>query len=273
LDQRKLWLAVCLTWTAGLVDAVGYIALYHIYTANMSGNSIAFGASGAGWNWYRAFERGTPIFFFFLGLCLCGFLLEWSRRRRRRAPLARLLALEAACLVAFALLAGRFLSLHPNGSIDYPWLFLLLIALAAGAMGLQNASLTHVGPLSIHTTHVTGTLLTCAQHLVRYGFWFGDHARGHSTRRLARLLRLSPRQQSWRDAMFLAGLWVGYVAGAVVGTILLHYIGLAALAAPVGVLAVFLIMDLRRPFILDPPPPHPAHPANFGEATNRSRRL
>ena len=39
----KLGIAFLLTCVGGYVDAVGYIALFQIFTANMSGNSIHIG--------------------------------------------------------------------------------------------------------------------------------------------------------------------------------------------------------------------------------------
>ncbi|MGE3809415.1 MAG: DUF1275 family protein, partial [Gemmataceae bacterium] len=32
-----------LTWSAGIVDGVGFLILFHMFTAHMSGNSIAMG--------------------------------------------------------------------------------------------------------------------------------------------------------------------------------------------------------------------------------------
>ena len=40
-EREKAWLAVLLAWVAGCVDAVGYLMLFHLFTAHMSGNSAA----------------------------------------------------------------------------------------------------------------------------------------------------------------------------------------------------------------------------------------
>ena len=38
-----LWVALALTWIAGFVDMVGYLVLYRVFVANMTGNTIALG--------------------------------------------------------------------------------------------------------------------------------------------------------------------------------------------------------------------------------------
>ncbi|MBV9760400.1 MAG: DUF1275 family protein [Acidobacteriaceae bacterium] len=45
LDANRIAISSCciITWLAGYVDAVGFLSLSHIYTANMSGNSVAVG--------------------------------------------------------------------------------------------------------------------------------------------------------------------------------------------------------------------------------------
>ncbi len=46
-QNRRAAVALSLTLVGGFADAVGYIALFHIFTANMSGNSVQVGiASG-----------------------------------------------------------------------------------------------------------------------------------------------------------------------------------------------------------------------------------
>ena len=42
-SRAQIYIAGFLTWIAGFVDAVGFLALVQIYTANMSGNSVAIG--------------------------------------------------------------------------------------------------------------------------------------------------------------------------------------------------------------------------------------
>lgn len=56
-----LSVALALTWIAGVVDAIGFLSFAQIYTANMSGNSVAFGIALAEQNWPKAFLRFWPV--------------------------------------------------------------------------------------------------------------------------------------------------------------------------------------------------------------------
>jgi uncharacterized membrane protein YoaK (UPF0700 family) len=86
------------------------------------------------------------------------------------------------------------------------------------AMGLQNATLTHFGPLTVRTTHVTGTLSNLADELVQYLVWFKAHA--GSAGRFSHAVRASRAQPSFRAACFLASAWLSYGAGATLGAFL-----------------------------------------------------
>jgi len=70
---RFVWL-YGLSWTAGFVDAVIYLALYHVFVANMTGNTVVGGAGLVENNWSVAFRRIAAIPLFVLGMLLskCG---------------------------------------------------------------------------------------------------------------------------------------------------------------------------------------------------------
>ena len=53
-----IWVAIALTWIAGFVDIVGYVVLYRVFVANMTGNTIALGRGLAEGDW-GLFLRGT----------------------------------------------------------------------------------------------------------------------------------------------------------------------------------------------------------------------
>src|SRR5215510_12110679 len=78
------------------------------------------------------------------------------------------------------------------------WTYYLLVALPSMAMGLQNATLTHFGPLTIRTTHVTGTLSNLADELVQYLVWLKGHT--GSAGRLFHAVRASRAQPCFRAA-------------------------------------------------------------------------
>jgi uncharacterized membrane protein YoaK (UPF0700 family) len=199
-------LASFLSLTAGFVDAVGWLSLSHVYTANMTGNTVSLGRGLALLDSAEAAFRAWPIAMFVSGLVLCALLFEVGRRRESRRTPALALAIESTLLLGFAFVATRA-PIPPQADAR----FYLLVALPALAMGVQNAMLTRAGALTIRTTHVTGTLSQMADALA--GCLVGLHD-------LVRHGRRRERRRA-RNALLLFGLWTAYLAGAVSGVALL----------------------------------------------------
>jgi uncharacterized membrane protein YoaK (UPF0700 family) len=155
--------------------------------------------------------------------------------------------LEAGCLAAFFIVGVKTLGWRYPGKLPDLSVFTFLTILAAGAMGLQNASLTHVGSLTVTTTHVTGTLLQFAEGFMRYLFWLYDHTLGRFPRRWGAVLRVSPRKRAWRAAGLMGAMWIGYFVGAVLGALWLSKWGMSALIGPLSVVCLFILSDLCWP--------------------------
>lgn len=251
---RKAWIAAILIGVSGFVDALVYVALYRVFTANMSGNSIALGLAWAEHRGDLAFRRGSAIPAFFAGLLLSRFVVHAMHRSGRRHAAGLMYGLEAALLVAFAALGNGLLA---SGRLAHASTatFVGLVFLPAFAMGLQNATLAHFGPLTIRTTHVTGTLANFADALASFAFWLRDRTRGRSRRRRRAVLAAAARQKHLREAGLLGLCWCAYVLGAAAGAWMLTGLGLWALLVPVALLAGVVVLDLRFPLEARPWPP------------------
>lgn len=241
-------LAVLLAAVAGFVDGAGYLTLYHMFTAHMSGNSIATGVHLGGEDWGAAFHRAFPIPVFVAGVALGAALGEAFLRRGFRSAFALGLGLEAALLLAFMAggdvdRTGHEIRRHPAGT------FYLLAALPALAMGVQNAMLRRVGNATVRTTYISGMLTNMAEEAVQFLYWFHDHARGERGRPLGLLLRLAPRQPTFHRALLRLAIWTAYVGGAVLAAWLMPRWGLACLALPVGCLAALILLNLIHPVL------------------------
>lgn len=234
-------LAVTLTFVAGFVDLVGYVALYHVFTANMTGNTIAIGRGlfedGIG----VALRRGFAIPMFVLGLLASRLCVHVATRHCVRATAGWLFGAEALLLAAFVVL-GR--GMPEDAAIEQTPLYYLLVALPAFAMGLQNATLTHFGPLSVRTTHVTGNLAKFADAFARYLIWL--QARFVVTHRLP-LLAESRQEPSFRKSALLAGVFLCYLAGAIIGAWLYSWFRLLALIVPITGLVAMVVIEFRWP--------------------------
>lgn len=162
---------LALTVTTGLVDAVSYIGLGHVFTANMTGNIVllGFGLAGAG---------GLPVLAplvslgcFLLGARIGGILAgRASAAGRSRLHLA--LVCEGTLLLAAAALAAS-VTVAPGTLAGY-----LVIAGLALAMGIRNATVRKVGIPDLTTTVLTMTLTGLASE------GLGKHDRAAQARRL-----------------------------------------------------------------------------------------
>src|SRR5262249_58742304 len=87
-DGARRWMAVLLDGVGGYVDAVGYLLLFQLFAANMSGNSILLGVALGQGQWQAALRQALPIPLFVVGVVLGAVLrlaLGWRGGRRRGA--------------------------------------------------------------------------------------------------------------------------------------------------------------------------------------------
>jgi uncharacterized membrane protein YoaK (UPF0700 family) len=203
---RKGVLAGALTWTAGAVDAIGYLRLQGLYVANMSGNSVGVGIHGALGDAMATWRKVTPILGFFVGLVVSAVILDWAKRRHLRRRLGIVLLGELVLLVLFGAFSGATVAESDRH-------FYLLVGLLSVAMGLQNSALLHFRALTLYTTHVTGLITRLAHSMVDAVFWLRDHRRGDRAG-LGALWRVKP----FRVGLGLFAIWLLYMLGALTGS-------------------------------------------------------
>jgi uncharacterized membrane protein YoaK (UPF0700 family) len=195
-----LSLAAALTAIAGYVDAIGFLRLGHLFVSYMSGDSTQFAAFIAGGQWRKAAPAGTIVLLFVASVVI-GRMIECRAKAWSRPVI---LCCEA-CLLAAAVLASTF---------SHATTILMVIA-----MGIQNAAIHRVGETRIGLTYVTGTLVSLGGKL-------GDFLSGSGGSAL-------------KTAATYFSLWAGLVAGAFMGALFYHRIGLNALALPILLLLAF----------------------------------
>ncbi len=223
--------------TGGFVDAVGYVALFQLFTAHQSGNSAGLGVAIALGEWTMAWRRFSAIGAFFVGVALGTLIVEQCRRRRPRwsGP-----AVATAELLALATALGVGISAAHHGTIavaDTAAYAAAATSLAA-AMGVQNVLLRRVGSGNTPTTYVTGILTSTAELFV-----VGLHQRRGEGRRL-----------TFRRSGFLGSIWLVYLAGAVAGGAAETAWGFAALGFPIAVVAGVLVWQARAGLLPSLPP-------------------
>ena len=243
--SEKAWLALVLALTAGCVDAVSYLVLWKVFTAHMSGNSVASVVSAGTGERLHALHRAFAIPMFVLGVAVGAALSEMLARSGVRRVFTVAVTLEAGLLLVVLLWGGSFLQDNVVPA-EPAWRFYLLVALATLAMGVQNATLRRVGGVTVRTTYISGMLTNFAEQSVQYLFWLRDHwgaHRGH----LGVLFRLSRQQASFRHLCLQGSIWVVFVLGAILGVWATLRWGLVSLALPVVCLAGIAFCDLLNP--------------------------
>lgn len=150
-------LLLVLTAAAGLVDALSYLALGHVFVANMTGNVVFLGFAIAGASGVSALASLVAIGSFLAG-AMSGGRLGASLGDARERALAGGMAVQLVLVAAAAIVAG-VAGVHDSAS-RYP-----LIVLLGGAMGIQTATARRLGVRDLPTTVVTQTLAGLASEL------------------------------------------------------------------------------------------------------------
>ena len=213
-------LLVALTVAAGAVDAISYLGLGGIFTANMTGNMVLLAlaaGSGAG---SQALRAGISLVAFSAGVFVSARIMRapddvslWPRRIT--TTLAVVATLQAGVLAGWLATSA-----HPSGAVEGG-----LISLSALAMGAQGSAIRTMNVSGVSTTYLTGTLVGLVTQLA---VWSGS--RGEAARR--------------------AGVLVALLAGAAVAAVLLVNVRSLApilpLALTVSVIVVASVAFARR---------------------------
>ena len=196
-DRQLLSVLLALTFVTGIVDAVSYLGLGHVFTANMTGNVVLLGFAVAGASGLSATRSVLSLVAFLAGAVCAGRLSVLTLNTPRRRWLVTAGALEAGLLLAAAVVSiGADTRLDaPSGAVY------VVIALTAAAMGFRTMTVRQLAVPDMTTTVLTQTLAAIAGES-----WLAGGGNPRIGRRVAAVA-----------LMF---------AGAAVGTLLLRY-GLA----------------------------------------------
>nr|WP_254553238.1 YoaK family protein [Kitasatospora sp. MMS16-BH015] len=146
-DGHPVVLALfALTVVSGLVDAVSYLALGHVFAANMTGNVVVIGFALAGAPGFSVLGSTVALAAFLLGAGAAGRLAAGAGRWRLRAALVLEVVLHGAAAVAV-------FGWGTAGALQY-----VLVAVLALAMGLRTGTVRTLGVPDLTTTVLTMTL-------------------------------------------------------------------------------------------------------------------
>jgi uncharacterized membrane protein YoaK (UPF0700 family) len=142
---------LALTFSTGLVDAVSYLGLGRVFTANMTGNIVLLGFGIAGSGGLPVVAPLVSLGAFLVGSAIGG-ILATAIADRHAQHVARTLAIEIALLLAAAVVAAAA-DVRPSTFAGDA-----VIAMLALAMGVRNATVRRIAVPDLTTTVLTMTL-------------------------------------------------------------------------------------------------------------------
>jgi uncharacterized membrane protein YoaK (UPF0700 family) len=216
-DEARLVVSLLgLTFVTGLLDAVSFLGLGHVFTANMTGNVVFIGFAIGGATDLSVPRSLTALASFACGSIAGGRLISGATRTPASLLLSAMYAEVVLLLVAAAVALASAAPMSQQ--IVYA-----LIVLTAIAMGLRNAVVRKLAVPDLTTTVLTLTVTGLAADSTLAG--------GAAPRRTRRLLAI----------LIMA-------CGAFAGALLLRLLGMAAalMMAVATVAALTVYLRLKR---------------------------
>jgi uncharacterized membrane protein YoaK (UPF0700 family) len=207
---------VALTFSTGVIDAVGYLGLDRVFTGNMTGNVVILGMALTGADGLPIVGPIIALVLFMIGAAISGRTLRgvsvgWSGRTTALFTTVGVILLAAAIPVLVIADPVEPIKFAVTGALGL-------------AMGMQAGAARHIGVKDVTTVVVTSTIVGLAFDSV-----FGARTKGHPW----------PRR-------VLAIVLIG--AGAAVGALLLRvHIGAGMGLAAVITLIAAALGHIGRP--------------------------
>jgi len=153
VDEILPFALLGLTGVTGLVDAVSFLSLGHVFTANMTGNVVLLGFAVAGVPGVSAARSLTALLVFLVGAVAGGRVLAKVSGDAIR-PALILFGLEIIFLAAAMFAAIGY---HGGPSAVYVSVYVIIVFTAV-AMGMRNAAVRKLGVTDLMTTVLTLTI-------------------------------------------------------------------------------------------------------------------
>jgi len=206
-DRPLLWALGALTLVSGVVDAVSYLGLGRVFTANMTGNVVLLGFAAAGAPGFSVAASLASLGAFLVGAVGAGRLVR--RLPRRRLLLLTALAIEGG-LVAIASVVA-----YAATTVTTGWARFVVIVLLALGMGVRNSVIRRLAVPDVTTTVLTMTLTGLAADSSLAG---GDNSRVGRRAGAGGAMMIGAFGGAWLYLRLGAGLPLTVAAATVLGT-------------------------------------------------------
>ncbi|WP_165423199.1 YoaK family protein [Ktedonosporobacter rubrisoli] len=194
---------------AGSTDSISYLGLGHVFTANMTGNTVLLGLALGRGQAPAEIRSFMALIGFVLGALVGAIITERDQEHTLwNGPMTGSMLLEGVILAAFAVM-WYFIGAEAIPVITYA-----LILLSGLAMGIQSVTIHRLRISGVATTYITGTLTTLVTGLVNWLHvthpgWFAVGRRG---------ITRAPEpyvQHSLRVLGIQAAVWIVYALSAI----------------------------------------------------------
>lgn len=219
-EAKWIVIVFLLSWVSATQDVISYMSLHHVFTANMTGNTVLLGMAIGQRDFAAAVRSLSSLVGYVCGVAVGALIVD--RRERNTVKVA--VTAETVALAAFA-------ALFRAHSTENMGIVLGLISLSGIAMGMQSATVKKFDLPGIVTTYITGTITT---------FTLG------TVRRLRHLpmpeseQRAHPRIDWERRLELQAGVFIVYIVSAITSVLVSRSSRVAAAVLPV--LAIGLVL-------------------------------
>jgi uncharacterized membrane protein YoaK (UPF0700 family) len=211
-------IAVLLTFVSGATDVASFTRLGNVFASVMTGNIVLFGLSLARESVSLASHTATAFAGYVLGVAAEA-RVAWFHAKRvspdnGSSPWPPHVTM--AFLLEFLLVTGVTVGWEITGGSPSGVAQFAMLALAAGAMGIQSATVNDMGLTEVSTTFLTGTLTGLIRALV------------------------SPDGR--RAGLRRPGVLFGLISGAVLAGVFVAYVPDLLPALPLAALATVIVL-------------------------------
>lgn len=211
-----------LSMVSGFVDTAGFIALFGLFTAHVTGNLVLAGAA-----LFEAQQHANlagkllmlPVFV--LSVMGTSYLIRY-----RQATVRTLLLVQAICIALFAIAGLIFL--HP-GSSNQNCLITLTAAFAVTGMGIQNTYMRKLLPAYTPNTVMTGNFTQFAVELFNLLDVYCSAKTPDARESLERV---------FSNMKKVSTVLTGFLLGCMLGALLVNQMGLICCLLPAILLVV-----------------------------------
>ncbi|HSN10073.1 MAG TPA: YoaK family protein [Hanamia sp.] len=162
LHKSTIWfeiMLVLLACVAGSVDVMSYYRLGHVFTANMTGNTILLGLAIGQGKMASSLHSLAALAGFFTGTLIGASIIE--NTKKAWSHYVTLCMTIETIIIAILVLIWFEESVITNNYVLY-----ISIILSAIAMGIQSATIWHLKIPGVVTTFLTGTITTIGMSTV-----------------------------------------------------------------------------------------------------------